>query len=97
MTGGKKHKEEGKDSVGALKLLRSAAHCDVQTAILGASHRRIFCVAGVEVLPGGRSGPRLLTDDLREVIKISKPWRPLSQTKNTSAVRGTVVHSGRLQ
>lgn len=26
-----------------------------------------------------------------------KPLRPLNQTKNTSAVKGTVVHSGRLQ
>lgn len=50
-----------------------------------------------EDLPGGGPGPWVLTDDPWEVIKISKPRRPLNQTKNTSAVKGTVVHSGRLQ
>lgn len=46
---------------------------------------------------GWQTQARVLTDDPWEVIKISKPRRPLNQTKNTSAVKGTVVHSGRLQ
>lgn len=49
---------------------------------------------GVGGMPGGGPSPpaprphRVLTDNLREVIKISKPRRPLNQTKNTSAVKG---------
>lgn len=91
---GKKHPERERIQAGLLNYPR------VQR---GVTSRQLPSVLPTKVFlsswapPGWPAQVRVLTDDPGEAIKISKPLRPLSQTENTSAVKGTVVHSGRLQ